>query len=155
MANCDLTLATGGQPMVRAAYSSGRPAYGVGAGNSTMVIDETADIDIAARNTRMSKTSDFGSGCSADGNILIDSRIYPAFVAALVNEGGFLANKSQADQIEKVMWDGRRTPAPRDGRLPAADDRRGRRIRDSVRSQIHHRRERADRAPSKTTRARS
>jgi sulfoacetaldehyde dehydrogenase len=62
MANCDLTLATGGQPMVRAAYSSGRPAYGVGAGNSTMVIDETADIDIAARNTRMSKTSDFGSG---------------------------------------------------------------------------------------------
>ena len=84
MANCDLTLATGGQPMVRAAYSSGRPAYGVGAGNSTMVIDETADIDIAARNTRMSKTSDFGSGCSADGNILIDSRIYDAFVAALV-----------------------------------------------------------------------
>ena len=72
MANCDLTLATGGQPMVRAAYSSGRPAYGVGAGNSTMVIDETADIDIAARNTRMSKTSDFGSGCSADGNLLID-----------------------------------------------------------------------------------
>jgi sulfoacetaldehyde dehydrogenase len=106
MANCDLTLATGGQPMVRAAYSSGRPAYGVGAGNSTMVIDETADIDIAARNTRMSKTSDFGSGCSADGNILIDSRIYQAFVAALVNEGGFLASKAQADSIEKVMWDG-------------------------------------------------
>ena len=45
MASCDLTLATGGQPMVRAAYSSGKPAYGVGAGNSTMVIDETADID--------------------------------------------------------------------------------------------------------------
>ena len=101
MANCDLTLATGGQPMVRAAYSSGRPAYGVGAGNSTMVIDETADIDIAARNTRMSKTSDFGSGCSADGNILIDSRIYQAFVAALVNEGGFLASKSQARRDRK------------------------------------------------------
>ena len=112
MANCDLTLATGGQPMVRAAYSSGRPAYGVGAGNSTMVIDETADIDIAARNTRMSKTSDFGSGCSADGNILIDSRIYDAFVAALVKEGGFLADKAQADAIEKVMWDehGHRRP---------------------------------------------
>jgi len=112
MAHCDLTLATGGQPMVRAAYSSGRPAYGVGAGNSTMVIDETADIEIAARNTRMSKTSDFGSGCSADGNILIDSRIYAAFVAALVNEGGFLANRAQADAIEKVMWDaeGHRLP---------------------------------------------
>jgi sulfoacetaldehyde dehydrogenase len=105
MANCDLTLATGGQPMVRAAYSSGKPAYGVGAGNSTMVIDETADIGIAARNTRMSKTSDFGSGCSADGNILIDDRIYDACVAALVSEGGFLASKAQADAIEKVMWD--------------------------------------------------
>ena len=45
MSACDLTLATGGKPMVKAAYSSGRPAYGVGAGNSTMVIDETADID--------------------------------------------------------------------------------------------------------------
>ena len=105
MANCDLTLATGGQPMVRAAYSSGKPAYGVGAGNSTMVIDETADIDIAARNTRMSKTSDFGSGCSADGNILIDSRIYEAFVTALVKEGGFLANRQQADALERVLWD--------------------------------------------------
>jgi len=112
MANCDLTLATGGQPMVRAAYSSGRPAYGVGAGNSTMVIDETADIDIAARNTRMSKTSDFGSGCSADGNILIDSRIYDAFVAALIKEGGYLADAAQAAAIEKVMWDadGHRRP---------------------------------------------
>jgi sulfoacetaldehyde dehydrogenase len=105
MSACDLTLATGGQPMVRAAYSSGKPAYGVGAGNSTMVIDETADIDIAARNTRISKTSDFGSGCSADGNILIDSRIYEKFVQALVAEGGYLATRDQAQAIEKVMWD--------------------------------------------------
>lgn len=105
MATCDLTLATGGQPMVRAAYSSGKPAYGVGAGNSTMVIDETADIDVAARNTRVSKTSDFGSGCSADGNILIDSRIYSQFVQALIAEGGYLADRAQALAIEKVMWD--------------------------------------------------
>ena len=105
MAQCDLTLATGGQPMVRAAYSSGKPAYGVGAGNSTMVIDETADIDIAARNTRTSKTSDFGSGCSADGNILIDDRIYDRFVRALVAEGGHLATVEQAAALEKVMWD--------------------------------------------------
>lgn len=60
MARADLIIATGGQPMVRAAYSSGTPAYGVGAGNSTMVIDETANIEEAARNTRLSKTSDFG-----------------------------------------------------------------------------------------------
>ena len=105
MANCDLTLATGGQPMVQAAYSSGKPAYGVGAGNATMVIDETADVDIAARNTRMSKTSDFGSGCSADGNILIDAKLYVPMVAALVKEGGYLANAQQAAAIEAVMWD--------------------------------------------------
>lgn len=113
MVSCDLTLATGGQPMVRAAYSSGKPAYGVGAGNSTMVIDETADIEIAARNTRTSKTSDFGSGCSADGNVLIDDRIYDAMVAALVTEGGHLATPEQAAAIEKVMWDaeGHRLPA--------------------------------------------
>jgi len=105
MARCDLTLATGGQPMVQAAYSSGKPAYGVGAGNATMVIDATADVDIAARNTRMSKTSDFGSGCSADGNILIDAKLYQAMVAALVKEGGFLASAQQAAAIEAVMWD--------------------------------------------------
>ncbi|MGB1235273.1 MAG: aldehyde dehydrogenase family protein, partial [Planktomarina sp.] len=70
MQECDLTLATGGKPMVQAAYSSGRPAYGVGAGNSSIVIDETADLDVAAQNTRISKTSDYGSGCSADGNII-------------------------------------------------------------------------------------
>jgi sulfoacetaldehyde dehydrogenase len=112
MSRCDVTFATGGQPMVRAAYSSGRPAYGVGAGNSTMVIDETADLDIAARNTRMSKTSDFGSGCSADGNLLIDSRVYGGLLRALQAEGGFLASPAQAGALERVIWDeeGHRLP---------------------------------------------
>jgi len=105
MQSCDLTLATGGQPMVRAAYSSGKPAYGVGAGNSTMVIDESADIEVAAKNTRISKTSDFGSGCSADGNIFIQSSIYKQMVKALVNEGGYLCNEQQNIMLEKAMWD--------------------------------------------------
>ena len=105
MAICDMTLATGGPAMVKAAYSSGRPAFGVGAGNSTMVIDETADIEEAARNTRMSKTSDFGSGCSADGNILIDASIYDAFVDQLVAEGGYLADEEQKKLLEAAMWD--------------------------------------------------
>ncbi len=105
MENCDLTLATGGQPMVRAAYSSGRPAYGVGAGNSSIVIDETADIEIAAQNTRISKTSDFGSGCSADGNIIIQKSIYDQMVKALINEGGYLCNEEEKAALEKAMWD--------------------------------------------------
>lgn len=105
MAQADLTLATGGKPMVKAAYSSGKPAFGVGAGNSTMVIDETADIAEAARNSRVSKTSDYGSGCSADGNLLIDDRIYEAMRDALVAEGGHLCNGEEKALLEKAMWD--------------------------------------------------
>lgn len=102
---CDLTLATGGKPMVKAAYSSGRPAYGVGAGNSSIVIDETADLDIAAQNTRISKTSDFGSGCSADGNIIIQRSIYQDMVKALEAEGGYLCSEEEKKLLEAAMWD--------------------------------------------------
>jgi sulfoacetaldehyde dehydrogenase len=105
MAACDLTIATGGQPMVRAAYSSGKPAYGVGAGNATMVVDETADIAEAARNTAISKTNDHGSGCSADGNLLVDHRIYDRFLAQLQVEGGYLVNEHEQAQLRAAYWD--------------------------------------------------
>ncbi len=113
MSICDVTMATGGQAMVRAAYSSGKPAFGVGAGNATMVFDETADIDIAARNTRISKTNDNGSGCSADGNLIVDSTIYDAFLNQLQIEGGYLVNEKEKAQLQAAYWDaeGHRTPA--------------------------------------------
>src|SRR5437773_6408332 len=109
---CDLTIATGGPAMVKAAYSSGKPAYGVGAGNATMVIDETADIVEAARNTRISKTNDHGSGCSADGNLLVDVSIYDAFLKQLQNEGGYLVDAAEKQLLEAAYWDadGHRTP---------------------------------------------
>ena len=112
MSICDLTIATGGQPMVRAAYSSGKPAYGVGAGNATMVIDETADIAEAAKNTRISKTNDHGSGCSADGNLIVDASIYDKLLAALQDEGGYLVEGHEKELLRKAYWDaqGRRTP---------------------------------------------
>lgn len=112
MSRADLVIATGGQPMVQAAYSSGTPAYGVGAGNSTMVIDETANLEEAARNTRLSKTSDFGSGCSADGNLIIEASIFDRFVKQLQAEGGYLANATEKAALRKVMWDdeGHRLP---------------------------------------------
>jgi len=112
MARADLVLATGGQPMVRAAYSSGTPAYGVGAGNSTMIIDETANIEETARNTRLSKTSDFGSGCSADGNLIIEASIFDQVVKQLQAEGGYLANEEEKAALKAAMWDaeGHRTP---------------------------------------------
>jgi sulfoacetaldehyde dehydrogenase len=105
MANCDLTLATGGKAMVHAAYSSGRPAFGVGAGNSTIVVDDTANVAEAAMNTRISKTSDFGSGCSADGNMLVDAKHYDAMIEALQKEGGYLCNDGEKAKLEKVLWD--------------------------------------------------
>lgn len=105
MAACDMTIATGGPAMVRAAYSSGKPAYGVGAGNATMLIDETADPADAARNTRISKVSDNGSGCSADGNLVVDSTIYDEFLKKLQDEGGYLVTPEQKKMLQKAMWD--------------------------------------------------
>jgi sulfoacetaldehyde dehydrogenase len=105
MATSDLTMATGGPAMVKAAYSSGKPAYGVGAGNATMVIDETANVEEAARNTRISKTNDHGSGCSADGNLLVDASIYDATVKQLQIEGGYLVNAQEKQLLERAYWD--------------------------------------------------
>jgi sulfoacetaldehyde dehydrogenase len=106
--------------MVKAAYGSGKPAYGVGAGNATMVIDETADVEHAARNSAISKTNDNGSGCSADGNLLVDAAIYDRMLERLQAEGGYLVRGHERDLLQRAYWDadGHRTantiarPAP-------------------------------------------
>jgi sulfoacetaldehyde dehydrogenase len=112
MSRADLVQATGGRDMVKAAYSSGTPAFGVGAGNSTMVVDETADLEAAARNTRISKTSDYGSGCSADGNLVVDAGVYERLRDQLVSEGAHLTDPDETERLRGVLWDreGRRTP---------------------------------------------
>ena len=107
MTKVDLIIATGGQGVVRRAYMSGTPAYAVGAGNATMIWDETAvkDLNKAAFNTMRSKTSDFGSGCSADGNIVIHESIYDAALKELVTVGGYMLSPSEQEAMRKVMWD--------------------------------------------------
>ncbi len=116
MRRVNLVIATGGRPMVKSAYSSGTPAFGSGAGNATCIIDETANtperLHEAAMNSRISKTSDFGSGCSCDGNLVIHESIYDVFVAELVKEGAYLATAEEAEKLKKVMWDesGHRLP---------------------------------------------
>jgi len=105
MSICDLTNATGGSAMVKAAYSSGKPAYGVGPGNATMIIDETADIAEAAQNTRISKTNNNGAGCSSDGNLVVEATIYDQFLAQLQDEGGYLASEDEKKLIQGVWWD--------------------------------------------------
>jgi len=105
MAICDLTIATGGPAMVKSAYSSGKPAYGVGAGNATVVVDESANIEEAARNTRISKIHNNGSGCSCDGNLIIEETIYDAMLKQLQQEGGHLCNDEEKQKLKAVMWD--------------------------------------------------
>lgn len=110
MKQADMSIATGGPAMVKAAYSSGRPAYGVGAGNATMVFDDTTsqDVKTAAANVRMSKLSDFGSGCSADGNLLIHDSVYADMLECLQSEGGYLCNAEEKEKLTKVLWDDER-----------------------------------------------
>jgi len=93
--------------MAKSAHMSGKPAYAAGQGNSTMVIDETAYVEEAARNTMLSKISDNGSGCSADGNLLVEATIYDRFRQQLIKECGYLATDTEKVAMLAVLWDDR------------------------------------------------
>lgn len=105
MKQCDLVLATGGPAMVRAAYSSGTPALGVGAGNAVITVDDTADLDEAAEKIRISKTLDLAASCSADNSVIAFASIYDTLLDKLIAEGGYLASKEDAAKIEAVLWE--------------------------------------------------
>lgn len=104
MAQCDLTMATGSGAMVRSAYSSGKPAYGVGAGNAVVIIDETANISQTAEKIRIGKTGDNASGCSAENSIIIHASIYDEMIAALKAQKGYLANAAEKEKIQQALW---------------------------------------------------
>lgn len=104
MKQCDLIVATGGSPMVKTAYSSGTPAYGVGTGNAVVVIDETADIKDTARKIMNSKTFDYATSCSADNALVIEESIYDSLVESLIEEGGYLVNKEEKEKLQNAMW---------------------------------------------------
>lgn len=104
MAQCDLILATGGPGMVKAAYSSGTPAYGVGAGNSVTVVDETEPLDEVAQRIRRSKTFDQATSCSSENSAVVYEGVYEAFLRALEQEGGYLVNKQEKAQLQAAMW---------------------------------------------------
>ena len=104
MRQADLVVATGGSAMVKAAYSCGRPAYGVGVGNAVSVIDETADIGDAAHKIMLSKTNDLATGCSTENSIVVQKSVYAEMLAALEKEGGRLLDKSEKERLQSVMW---------------------------------------------------
>ncbi|CAG9001583.1 MAG: Aldehyde-alcohol dehydrogenase [Candidatus Celerinatantimonas neptuna] len=99
----NLILATGGPGMVKAAYSSGKPAIGVGAGNTPVVIDETADIKRAVSSILMSKTFDNGVVCASEQAIVVVEEVYDAVKERFSNYGGYILSKEEADKVRKVI----------------------------------------------------
>jgi len=111
MKQTDLVLATGGTGLVKAAYSSGTPAYGVGAGNAVVVVDETADLKDAASKIRASKTFDYATSCSAENSIIVQSKVYDAMLDALKAEGGYLVDEEEKKRLQTALWiDGHLNP---------------------------------------------
>ncbi|QZY57420.1 aldehyde dehydrogenase family protein [Crassaminicella profunda] len=104
MAQADLVLATGGGGMVKAAYSSGTPAYGVGQGNAVTVIDETIDLKETANKIMRSKTFDFATSCSTENSCVVQVGIYDDFIKAMEVEGGYLVKGDEKEKLQNAMW---------------------------------------------------
>ncbi len=104
MRQVDLVAATGGGPMVKAAYSSGTPAYGVGAGNSVCIVDETADLDEAAKKIFLSKTFDNATSCSTENSAVFHESVFATMVEKLKSHGGYLVNEEERAKLQKGMW---------------------------------------------------
>ena len=100
----DLVLVTGSQNNVRGAYRSGTPSIGVGAGNVSSIIDETADIEDAAKKIILSKSFDNATSCSSENSIIIIEEIYDKVISALEKNGAVLLNNFQKENLEKNLW---------------------------------------------------
>ena len=103
MAESDTILATGGPGMVKAAYSSGKPALGVGAGNVPAVIDESADIILAVNSIIHSKTFDNGMICASEQSCIVDSKIYNKVKAEFEKRGCYFLKKSEIEKVRKTI----------------------------------------------------
>ena len=104
----DLILATGGPGMVKSAYSSGKPALGVGAGNVPAIIDETADIKMAVSSVLMSKTFDNGMICASEQSIIVHKDIYDAVKEELQYRGAYILNKKEKEKVaQTIVIDGK------------------------------------------------
>lgn len=105
MAQSDIVLATGGAVMVKAAYKSGTPSQGVGAGNAVSVVDETADLKDVADKIMRSKTFDFATSCSTENSIVIHESVYNALIGELEAVGGYLVSTEEKPKLQAAMWD--------------------------------------------------
>ena len=104
MHQADLIIATGGAGMVKAAYSSGTPAYGVGVGNAVHVVDETGDLDDAANMIAVAKKFDYATSCLADNAVVAHESVYDDLVKRLQNLGAYLCRNEEKARLQKLMW---------------------------------------------------
>ena len=103
MQEADLILATGGPGRVRAAYSSGKPALGVGAGNTPAVIDKTADILLAVNSIVHSKTFDNGMICASEQSVIVDDSIYDQVKAEFIKTGCYVLTPEETEKVRKTI----------------------------------------------------
>ncbi len=103
MKEADIILATGGPGMVKAAYSSGKPALGVGAGNTPAIIDDTADILLAVNSIIHSKTFDNGMICASEQSVIVLDKVYDAVKAEFASRGCYFLNAEETDKVRKTI----------------------------------------------------
>lgn len=100
-----LVLATGGPGMVKAAYSTGKPALGVGPGNAPAYVEATADLNAAARDILLSKSFDNSMICASENSVVVDRAIYPEFKKIMAAQGTFFVPKDEIDQLTAAVID--------------------------------------------------
>ncbi len=103
MQDADLILATGGPGMVKAAYSSGKPAIGVGPGNTPVIIDETADVRMAVNSVIHSKTFDYGMICASEQSVTILEPVYEAAKAEFLRRGCYFLKPDELDKVRATI----------------------------------------------------
>lgn len=104
MSEADIILATGGPGMVKAAYSSGTPAIGVGAGNSPAIIDETADVKMAVNSILLSKTFDNGVICASEQSIIVVDNVYDSIKKEFLDRGAYILNSDEVTKVRKIIF---------------------------------------------------
>jgi len=123
MRQADLVVATGSQANIRAAYASGTPAFGVGAGNVASIVDRSADLDEAARQIAKSKTFDNATSCSSENSLVLHAEIYDAMLEALARNGGVLLDSEERERLRAALFpEGKLSPGliAKDARTIAA-----------------------------------
>ena len=104
MKQCELVVITGSQANVRAGYSSGTPALGVGAGNVAVIVDDSADLDDAAQKIMRSKIFDNATSCSSENSLIIHAAVYDQMIVALTRVGGALLTVSEKATLQQSMF---------------------------------------------------